>query len=151
MPVENEEKMLMESGKILDDIGSSIYDQLDGNVEGALFFSEVGDMIGSGWILEDAGDRMIFHLPENGIISMAIKLSELLVPEKRWQILRYSVREGKFSAEFDYPKDIDQTESEEDRSTRIQKAWAGNRLIDNTKAIEEFNRLVAGADLYPDG
>jgi hypothetical protein len=153
MPAEekDEDIMLEESGKILEEIGRAICEQFDYHVESFFFMSEVGDNVASGCILEDAGNRLIYHLPADGIIPMAIRLSELLPAEKRWQILRYSVRDEKFSAEFDYPKDIDQEESENDRADRILQAWAGNRSIDYTQALDEFNRFVAGADLYPDG
>jgi hypothetical protein len=150
MPAENEEKLLIESGVILEEIGRAISDQFDDSVESFFFLSEVGDNMGSGCILEDAGDRMIHNLPAPGIITMAIRLSELLPVEKRWQILRFSMRDGNFSAEFDYPKDIDQEESKADREDRILQAWAGNRQIDYTQASERFDRLVARVGLYPD-
>jgi hypothetical protein len=138
---------MKESGEILEEIGRMIDDQLEGNSENAFLYSEVEQGSGFGYILEDVGDHLIYHLADTEIIWKVMALWEQLPKRKRWQALRYAIKDGRFEAEFDYPRDIDQDELDDDRVRRILRARAGNRQIDHTVAWEKSKHLFEGLDV----
>lgn len=138
-------------GEILEEIGRLIHDQLDGNVEGAFLYCEATEDSASGYLLEEAGDRMIYHLADFEIVKAVMALVSLDPRRKRWQAMRYSMKDGRFTAEFDFPKDIDREELDTDRISRVLRAWAGNRPLDNTLAKEKVGHLFDHDVLYPDG
>jgi len=138
---------MTEKGKILEEIGRLIDDQLEGKSENAFLYSEVAENMGEGYILEDAGDHLIFHLADHEIIWTALALWEKDPKEQRWQAMRYSLNDGKFSVEFDYFNEEDEEEISGERSTRVLEERAGNRPIDNTLAKEKVKHLFDGFDI----
>ncbi len=133
---------MKEKGEILEEIGRLIDDQLEGKSENAFLYSEIAENTGEAYILEDAGDRVIFHLADDEIIWAAHALWKKDPEDKRWQAMRYSLNDGKFSAEFDYFQEEDEDDVDPDRLSRVLKERAGNRAIDNTLEIEKFRRLT---------
>lgn len=131
---------MKEKGEILEEIGRLVDVQLKGNSENAFLYAEIGKNMGEAYILEDGRDRMIFHIADAEIVWAAMALWEKEPKRSRWQAMRYSIADGKFAAEFDYPGDIDQEEFSNDRSTRVLKERAGNRAIDNSLEIEKLRR-----------
>jgi hypothetical protein len=132
---------MKEKGEILEEIGRLIDDQLEGKSENAFLYSEVAENTGSGYILEDAGDRVILHLADNEIVWTALSLWEKDPKDQRWQAMRYSLNDGKFSAEFDYFQEDDEEDLSSDRAYRVLEERAGNRVLDKTLEIEKFRRL----------
>jgi len=137
---------MKEKGEILAEIGRLIDDQLEGKSENAFLYSEIAENMGQGYILEDAGDRVIFHLADDEIIWTAHALWKKDTEDKRWQAMRYSLNDGKFSAEFDYFQEEDEEEISSERINRVLEERAGNRVIDKTLEIEKFRRLY-GSDI----
>jgi hypothetical protein len=132
---------MKEKGEILEEIGRLIDDQLEGRSENAFLYADMAENTGSGYILEDAGDRVILHLADNEIVWAALALCQKEPKEKRWQAMRYSLNDGKFSAEFDYFPEEDEEEITSDRAYRVLEERAGNRVLDKTLEIEKFRRL----------
>jgi hypothetical protein len=137
---------MKEKGEILEEIGRLVDVQLDGNSESAFLYAEIAKNMGEAYILEEGGDRMIFHTADAEIVWAAMALWEKEVKRSRWEAMRYSITDGKFAAEFDYPEDLDPEEYSGDRAMRVLKERAGNRAIDNTLEIEKFRRL-SGFDI----
>jgi len=132
---------MTDKGEILEEIGRLVDDQLGGNSENSFLYAEIAKNLGSAYILEEDEGRMIFHVADMEIFWAAMALWELEPKRRRWQVMRYSMADGKFTAEFDYPEDLDQEEFSGDRAMRVLREYAGNRAMDNTLEIEKFRRL----------
>jgi hypothetical protein len=132
---------MTDKGEILEEIGRLVDDQLGGNSENSFLYAEIAKNLGSAYILEEDEGRMIFHVADMEIFWAAMALWELEPKRRRWQAMRYSMADGKFTAEFDYPEDLDQEEFSGDRAMRVLREYAGNRAMDNTLEIEKFRRL----------
>ena len=141
MAKEGSAMTMTDKGEILEEIGRLVDVQLNGNSENCFLYAEIEENMGEAYILEDGGDRMIFHVADMEIFWAAMALWELEQKRSRWQAMRYSMADGKFTAEFDYPEDLDQEEFSGDRAMRVLREYAGNRAMDNTLEIEKFGRL----------
>lgn len=131
---------MKEKGEILEEIGRLIDIQLEGNSENAFLYAEIEENMGEAYILEEGGDRMIFHIADAEIVWAALGLWEKDPKEQRWQAMRYSLNDGKFSAEFDYFQDDDEEGGDPDRAHRVLEERAGNRPVDNTLEMEKLRR-----------
>jgi hypothetical protein len=138
---------MKEKGEILEEIGRLIDDQLEGRSENAFLYSEIAENMGEAYILQDAGDHLIYHLADDEIIWTAHALWKSDPEDKRWQAMRYSLNDGKFSAEFDYFEEEDEDDIDPYRVQRVLKARAGNRKIDYTVAWEKAKHLFNGLDI----
>ena len=65
---------MTDKGEILEEIGRLVDVQLNGNSENCFLYAEIEENMGEAYILEDGGDRMIFHVADMEIFWAAMAI-----------------------------------------------------------------------------
>lgn len=127
----------LENGPILARIGEILYDLVGGEPDGLFIYAEVK----RGWIFpsafKDYGDRVKYLVHGHELTDKIYEAWLSEEPDKRWRTMKYSVVDGRFLAEFQYPGEIDEAETPEDRRERVLQERYGNKLV-VYPGIEEF-------------
>lgn len=118
-------------GPLLSEIGQEISDTVGGDTDGVLLYVEVGD----GWarpsIFKDEGKVVRFYYPLDPTLSEIVSDAWYTEPDetKRWSVMEYVIKDGKFHASFKYPEEIDVTEPDTDRRDAALQARFGDKPV----------------------
>jgi hypothetical protein len=121
-----------ESGSLLERIGQMIAEVLpDGDPEGAFMYAEAGDQWVEAGIFKDLGEKVLYRDPSGALVKAILELWDAEPGrERKWSVLKYQLSQGSFSADFDYPNDLDPKESSVERRPRVLVARFGDKPVD---------------------
>jgi hypothetical protein len=128
---EVEKDKLDAMGPLMSEIGQEISNVVGGDPNGVFFYVEVGD----GWarpsVFRDEGDVVRFYYPLDPTLSEIV--FDVWYTEsdaaKRWSVMEYVVKDGKFHASFKYPEEVDVTEPDSDRRDAALQARFGDKPV----------------------
>lgn len=116
--------------RLLNEIGQILAEDTEYSLDGTLLYAEVDECMVAPSIFKSRGNHILYRWPDLDRISdPLLTLWAEEKPGKRWSELEYVVRNGKFSATFNYPDDIDPEEEPLDRRERIVKRHFGDKPI----------------------
>jgi hypothetical protein len=104
----------MEFGDQLNAIGQKVAAILGKLPEDVFVFIEAGDQWSGGAIFENLQDKVVYHDFDEGLDDLILDLWEAAEPDKKWSILLYDIKDGRFDAEFVYTADMDHHPFEHD-------------------------------------
>jgi len=116
---------------LLSEIGQEISDAVGGDLDGVFFYIEVGEGWASPSIFKDEGDVVRFYDPIDPTLSEIVFDIWYSEPDeaKRWSVMEYVVKDGKFHASFKYPEEADVTERDSDRRDAALQARFGDKPV----------------------
>lgn len=118
-------------GPFLAEIGQEIADTVGGDPNGVFFYVEIGE----GWarpsIFKEERDVVRFYDPLDPTLSEIVFDAWYSEPDasKRWSVMEYVVKDGKFHASFKYPEEVDVTEPDTDRRDAALHARFGDKPV----------------------
>jgi hypothetical protein len=117
-------------GPLLNEVGGVLATIADGDPEGVFLYVEIGD----GWIspniFKDEGKLVRWLEPDNDeLIDLLYKAWRLEPKGKRWSVMEYDVRYGKFAVSFKYPEEVDVESMDHDRREDALVARYGDKQI----------------------
>jgi hypothetical protein len=95
-----------EMGDMLNEIGQYVADALGKVPEDVFVFIDAGDQWCGGAIFENLEDKVVYHDFSNEMGEVIIRLWEAADQDKKWSILLFDIKDGKFDAEFLYTADL---------------------------------------------
>lgn len=97
-------------GPLLNEVGRELADIVGGNPEGVFLYVEIGE----GWVgpsvFREEGPIVRYHRSGDSTLSDAIFdvwYAESDDEAKRWSVMEYSIKDGKFEVAFKYPDEVD--------------------------------------------
>lgn len=117
-------------GPILNNVGNVLAAIADGDPEGVFLYVEIGD----GWIspniFKDEGELVRWLDPSDDELTDLLYQAWRLQPEgKRWSVMEYDVRDGKFAVSFKYPEEVDVESMDHDRREDALVARYGDKPV----------------------
>lgn len=114
---------------LLNKIGSILAQDTDYPLDGNFLYVEAASQMADMSIFKDMGDHLLFRLSMEDLFPTLLDLWEASDPKKRWAAMQYWIEDGRFTASFTYPKDIDRNESTMTRRDRIIRQRYGNKRV----------------------
>jgi hypothetical protein len=138
-------------GTILNTIGQHVADVL-GKMPGDVFvYIEAGDQWCGAGIFENQTGVVQYHEFKPETDDLILDLWEAAASDKKWSILLYDIKDGRFSVEYIYPDQLDPDESSIDQRERFLVARYGDKPVIYPEMEEgEWDDLTE-EDLNPDG
>ena len=94
-------------GPLYEDIGREIFNIIGENPDGAFLYSEAGD----GWveaaIFKDKGGFVKYYSPTRALNHLILDAWETEPSDKRWAVMMYEIKDGRFDATFRFPEELD--------------------------------------------
>jgi hypothetical protein len=118
-----------EMGDMLNEIGQHVADALGKVPDDVFVFIDAGDQWCGGAIFENLNDKVVYHDFSNEMGEVIIRLWEAADPDKKWSILLFDIKDGKFDAEFLYTADLKQHPFEYDYRQDALDARYGDKPI----------------------
>lgn len=119
------------AGSLLSEIGYELADIVGGDPNGVFLYVEIGDGWAGPSIFRDEGDIVRYYRPPGpGFSDLLFDLWYAEADEtKRWSVMEYVVKDGKFQASFKYPEEVDVTEPDTDRRDAALQARFGDKSV----------------------
>lgn len=119
-----------ETENLLNEIGQLLAEDKEYPLDGTLLYAEVDTNFVAPSIFKDVGDHVVYRDPDLDTLGDALlHLWNIQEGVKRWEVIEYVVRGGKFTATFTYPEDIDRDEDSLDRRDRVVERHFGKKRI----------------------
>lgn len=103
----NEDRKFEILGPILEDIGRQIFEDIGEDPEGVFLYAEVGD----GWversIFKDKNSYVQYYPSSVDLCELIIEAWKAEPSDKRWAVMMYEIKDGRFDATFRYPEELD--------------------------------------------
>jgi hypothetical protein len=97
-----------ELGDGLNAIGQLVADVLGKTPNDVFVFIEAGDQWYGGAIFENLDDKVLYHEFEDDTLGeIILPMWEAAEPDKKWSILLFDIKDGRFEAEFLYTDDLE--------------------------------------------
>lgn len=96
-----------EMGKMLNDVGQFVADILGKVPDDVFVFIEAGDQWQGGAIFDNLEDKVVYHEFTDEMEDLVQELWEAAEPDKKWSIILYDIKDGRFKAEFMYTDDLE--------------------------------------------
>lgn len=119
-----------EIGAIYSDMGYVISEDIKDSKGDIFLYAEAQPGVISASIFIDVGDRIVYREASDELFDMIRDAWEGLEEKKRWSTLSYTISGKRFSADFQFPEEIDQKESQDERRDRILREKYGQTPID---------------------
>lgn len=115
---------------LLNRLGSLLAEDRDYPIDETLLYAEVDGGYVRPSIFKGRGNHVIYRRPDlDTICDPLTALWETADPDKRWAEIEYLIRDGRFTATYTYPDEIDHDEEPLDRRRRIVARHFGNKPI----------------------
>jgi hypothetical protein len=138
------------TAEILNKIGQHVADILGKIPNDVFVFIEAGDQWCGGAIFENLPEEVIYHDFEDGMDDLILKLWDAAEPDKKWSILLYDIKDGRFDAEFLYTDDLEHHPFEYDyREDALVARYGDKPVIYPEMEDGEWEDLTED-DLNPD-
>lgn len=117
-------------GPLLSKIGGVLADIADDDPEGIFLYVEVGE----GWIspnvFKEEDNSVRWLTPRNEELTDLLFDAWYLEPKgKRWSVMEYDIRDGKFEVSFKYPEEVDVESMDHDRREDALVARYGDKPV----------------------
>jgi hypothetical protein len=118
-------------GPLLSSLGEKVAGILGGDPNGIYLYVEVGDRWMSVSVFRDEGNAVRNYPCESELTDLLWELwrEESPDPEKRWAVMEYEIRAGKFDARFTYPDKVDVESYDLDRREIALKKRFGDKPV----------------------
>lgn len=138
----NLEKM----GPLLGSIGEHVASELGGDPNGIYLYVEVGDRWISVNVFREEGDvvRYYEHGPE--LTDLIWDFWKVPEPTKRWAVMEYEIKGGRFDARFKFPEEVDVQSMDVDRRKIALHERYGDKPVIYPPIPEHFMRLEPDED-----
>ncbi len=115
---------------LLNEIGQLLAEDTAYPLDGTLLYAELDSNFVAPSIYKDLGDHIVYRPPDLDRLGEALlDLWEAEEPENRWAEIEYVVRDGKFSASFTYPDEIDPNDDRWDRRDLAVERHFGKKKV----------------------
>ena len=91
-----------EMGDIVNAIGQQVAYILGKTPEDVYVYIEAGDEWSGGAIFENLEDKVEYRDFNDEIFQLILQLWDAAEPDKKWSVIHYDIKDGKFDAEFLY-------------------------------------------------
>jgi hypothetical protein len=91
--------------------------------------------VSAGTIFKDMGEHVLCYFPYEELSDQLFKLWDIIADTENWAALTYTISDGKFDAQFEYPIETDE-EFYNDRRARIEADKYGNKRIEYVRRDE---------------
>ncbi len=118
-----------EMGDLLNEIGQLTADILGKIPEDVFVYIDAGDNNCGGAIFENLQDKVIYHSFNNEMFDVILKLWDVAESDKKWSVLLYDIKDGKFEAEFLYTDDLEKDRFEHDYREDALVARYGDKPV----------------------
>ena len=96
-----------DQGDLLNAIGQHAANILGKTPDDVFMFIEAGDQWMGAGVFENLEDKVIYHHPSDELLDDVQRLWEAAEPDKKWSIIHYDIKGGRFYAEFLYTADLE--------------------------------------------
>ena len=139
-----------EMGDLLNQIGQFVADRLGKIPEDVFVYIDAGDQNYGGAIFENLEDKVIYHDfsdsgVDDGFGDIVLRLWDIAPPDKKWSVLLYDIKDGKFDAEFLYTDDLEKDLSQIDfRETKLVARYGNKPVIYPPMNEDDYHELTEG-------
>ncbi len=116
-------------GELLSTIGQHVADVLGRTPDDVFVFIEAGDQWCGAAIFDNQKDTVQYHEFEPETDDIILELWDAAEPDKKWSVLLYDIKDGKFAAEFLYTDDLDHDPLEYNYRQDALKARYGDKPV----------------------
>jgi len=132
----------VQTGDMLNAIGQHLADIIERHPDGTYLYAEVDEGAYEAGVFHDEGEQVVYYDPSDELFDELIGLWELAEAGKKWAVLQYEVKEGKFNASFSYPDQLDPEEFSFERRERALAERYGDKPVIYPKPDGNFRRLT---------
>jgi hypothetical protein len=93
----------LQNGEELNQIGQLTADLLGKEPEDVFIFIKAGDNWGEVGVFDNQPDEVIYHDPSSELMDLVIKMWADADPGRKWFMIHYDIKDGRFDAEYFYP------------------------------------------------
>ncbi|WHO41093.1 hypothetical protein PMI04_003710 [Sphingobium sp. AP49] len=119
-------------GPLFNEVGVELVHIVGGDPDGIFLYVEVGDRWISPNVFKDEG-RQIRNLDSNRVLSDLLWKAWHAESEeggiKRWSIMEYEIKDGKFDVSFRYPDEVDVEVIDDERRQAALRARFGDKPV----------------------
>lgn len=117
-------------GPLMNELGNVLAEIADGDPDGIFLYVEIAEGWVSASVFKDDG-KVVRYLDSDELDASDILFDIwYLVPkEKRWSVMEYDIRDGKFKVSFKYPEEVDVEVYDRRRRRAALRARYGDRPV----------------------
>ena len=119
----------VEIGEKLNKIGQLTADILGKRPKDVFIYILAGDQWQEASIFDDLGNRVIYHDPTRELFEEIGRLWAVADPEKKWHMIHYDIKDGRFEVEYFYPDQLDPDEDSHEFRERALAARYGDKPV----------------------
>jgi hypothetical protein len=120
-------------GPLMNEIGGELVHVVGGNPDDIFLYVEIGDRWISYSIFKDEGDLIRYYDTKDEILTELLWDAWYAESEeggiKRWSIMEYDIKDGKFDATFKYPDEVDVEVIDDERRQAALRARFGDKPV----------------------
>jgi hypothetical protein len=120
-------------GPLMNEIGGELVHVVGGNPDDIFLYVEIGDRWISYSIFKDEGDLIRYYDAKDEILTELLWDAWYAESEeggiKRWSIMEYDIKDGKFDATFKYPDEVDVEVIDDERRQAALRARFGDKPV----------------------
>jgi hypothetical protein len=131
-----------ETIEILNIIGQHVADIVGAHPNDTFLYVEADAGSRDAGIFQDIGDKVIYHDPTDDLFDDIGRLWEMAEPDKKWAVMLYDVKEGKFDAQFTFPEDLNLDDSIYDRREHALATRYGDKPVIYPEPGDWFHDLT---------
>lgn len=117
------------TGELLNAIGQHVANILGKTPDDVFVFIRAADQCCSGAIFENQKSEVQYHEFGPETVDVILELWDAAEPDKKWSILLYDIKNGRFSVEYIYPDQLDPDESDIDQREHFLVARYGDKPV----------------------
>lgn len=118
-------------GLLMNEIGQRLSDIADGDPEGVFLYVEIAE----GWVSpsvfkEDGKTVRYLDSEQTGLDGLLFEAWHAEPEGKRWSVMEYGIKDGRFSVEFKFPEEVDvETVQDDERRDEALRRRYGDKPI----------------------
>ena len=136
-------------GKLLNQIGQQVANFLGKVPDDVFVFIHAADQMSSGAIFENLPEQVMYRDFGHDVHDTILELWDAAPPDKKWSMLLYDIRDGRFDAEFLYTDDLEDEWDSLDYRQDALRARYGDKPVIYPKRDGKF-RILTLDDLPDD-
>jgi hypothetical protein len=138
----------IQMGDMLNGIGQHLADILDQHPDGSYMYAEVTEGSCEAGIFFDEGKQVVYFDPSDELFDALFDLWNFAEADKKWAVLHYEVKDGKFNVRFLYPDQLDPEEFGFERRERALHERYGDKPVIYPTPDGDYRELTL--DDFPD-
>lgn len=117
-------------GPLMSEIGKLLTEAADGDPEGVFLYVEIAEGWVSTSIFKDEGNAVRWLEGDVHELSDLLFEAWYMAPkDKRWSVLEYDIKDGKFEVAFKYPEEVNVESFEDERREAVLRARYGDKPV----------------------